>query len=60
VLRVAYTVTACTLCRARIYSGFCEHDNIDFPLAIVMWFILPSVNDGSDNGEASIKMNRRI
>jgi hypothetical protein len=51
-LCVAYTVTACTVYRICIHSGFSEEANIeDFPSGIFVWFIIISVNEENDEGE---------
>jgi hypothetical protein len=56
VLRVAYSVTACTVYWVCIHSGFSEQASIeDFPSDIFVWFILISVNDENDAGEARRK-----
>lgn len=52
-LLVAYTVTACTVYRVCIYSWFLEQaSKKDFPSGIFVWFIIISVNDENDEGEA--------
>lgn len=55
-LRVAYTVTAYTVYRVCIHSGFSEEGSIeDFTSDIFVWFIIISVNEENDEGEARYK-----
>ena len=59
-LRVAYTVAACTVHRVCIHSGFPEQASIeDFPSNIFVCFIILSVNYENDEGEAICKNESR-
>lgn len=52
-LRVAYSVTACTVRRVCIHSGFSEQTSKeDFRSGNFVCFIILAVNDENDEGEA--------